>query len=425
MIFSAKTKVIKKVGKLARSLTLIKPLDVNLQESITLHNSLHRPNHRSVIVIGGGQAGTLIMNRLNRHGGFEATHSTLIDKRAYLWVHEGLDLFVYDIMEEIDVKKPILGRIQDLTPMLVEEVIHFDPANHYIGTYDGTELTFNYCVIASSLEPDISSVKGLEFALYDKYSHVTTTTDFDQALKMRQRLEFTKGKDLAVYCAGTLGNEFSRPVNHALLLRWKYPQANLSFFVNGHSISGNEVIDKALAALFKEKKIEIVWDRKLIEINSEQSATLESSSGETQGIDFDLMYVDPHMKQPKFLTDAGISKADFSLSSFQHRVYPPALRLRQLPGAAQLDRGPARAEPCAEPQHAAADDLRLRRDRGRLEPRAPLERLPELPPLSEQRKPHQHRDQHPRSLHQSGLAQQTRLLQVRLRQVRGLLQALA
>ena len=301
---------------------MIKPLDVNLQESITLHNSLHRPNHRSVIVIGGGQAGTLIMNRLNRHGGFEATHSTLIDKRAHLWVHEGLDLFVYDIMEEIDVKKPILGRIQDLTPMLVEEVIHFDPANHYIGTYDGTELTFNYCVIASSLEPDIASVKGLEFALYDKYSHVTTTTDFDQALKMRQRLEFTKGKDLAVYCAGTLGNEFSRPVNHALLLRWKYPQANLTFFVNGHSISGNEVIDKALVALFKEKKIEIVWDRKLIEINSEQSATLESSRGETQGIDFDLMYVDPHMKQPKFLTDAGISKADFSLSSFQHRVYP-------------------------------------------------------------------------------------------------------
>lgn len=322
MIFSPNAKALKQSLRLARKLTLVKPLDINIQESLQMHNALHRPNHKSVVVIGGGQSGTLAINRLNRNGGFEHVQTALLDKRAHLWVHEGLDLFVYDVMEDLDVKKPILGRVQDLTPVLLEEVIHFDPANHYVGTYDGSELTFDYCVIACGLEPDIASVKGLEFALYDKYSAISSTIDYEQALKMRSRLEAIKGKDLLVYCAGDLGNDFTRPVNHALLLRSKFPTANLRFLVNGKSLCGNNDIDQAIIALFKSKKIDIEWDRKLTEINTENSASFENDKGEVETADFDLMFMDPHMKQPKFLLDAGISNKDFSMDSFQHKLMP-------------------------------------------------------------------------------------------------------
>lgn len=312
----------RRVAKLSRSMTLIKPLDLNLEHSMKMYQTTQRPNHKTVIVIGGGQSGSLIMNRLNRNGGFDNVMSTLIDKRAHMWVHEGLDLFPYDIMEAADVRRPTLGRIQDLCPMLIEEVIHFDPANNYLGTYDGTEMTYDYCVLATGLDTDVGSVKDLEYALYDKYSQVVTTLDYDQALRMKERLEFCKGKELVVYCAGDQGNDFTRPVNHALLLRDKFPTASLVFFLNGESISSNPEVDRTILDLFKQKNIVVEQRMKLTEINSEHSATFETAFGEPKSIDFDLMYFDPHLKEPKFLTDAGVRRSDFDSGSFQHRQLP-------------------------------------------------------------------------------------------------------
>lgn len=312
----------RQTNKLRRGLTLIKPLDLDLEHSMKMHQATQRPNHKAVIVIGGGQSGSLIMNRLNRNGGFDNVMSTLIDKRAHMWVHEGLDLFPYDIMEAEDVRRPTLGRIQDLCPMLIEEVIHFDPAHNYIGTYDGTEMTYDYCVIATGLDPDMGSVKDLEYALYDKYSHVMTTMDYDQALRMKNRLEFSKGKEIVVYSAGDQGNDFTRSVNHALLLRAKFPNASLVFALNSGSLSSNIVIDDLIMEMFKQKNIVVQKHMKLTEINNEHSATFEDDLGQSKNIEFDLMYLDPHLKEPKFLTEAGIRRSDFNLSSFQHTQLP-------------------------------------------------------------------------------------------------------
>lgn len=63
-----------------------------------------------------------------------------------------------------------------------------DPANKFVATYEGSELSYDYLVNCSGSRVDLSFCEGLAEALNDEYSFVVGTFSFEASLKMEKRL---------------------------------------------------------------------------------------------------------------------------------------------------------------------------------------------------------------------------------------------
>ena len=305
-----------------RRFSFIKVLNATVERSLTQKRKLMLPGHRHVVVVGGGQSGCTIFGRLVNGGGYDPKESLIIDRQSMRVVKEGLVLLAYDMIDVEDVKRPILGQIHMHSNMMFEEVVHFDPDHNFIGTFDGSDVTFDYCVLCPSLQVDLSSVENLEFALSDKYTPVVSTYNIDSSMKMKEVLSVSKPTNIFVYCSGRRGLSFSTSVNHCLLLRSHFPSSNIDMMVHDESVCDNEGLNREIVSLLTKKNIRIHYNTRLVSIDNNTPATVHSEASGSRKIDFDLLYADPHYVEPTWLTNKGIFRDGFDLTSFQHKQYP-------------------------------------------------------------------------------------------------------
>lgn len=116
--------------------------------------------------------------------GFPTRETLMISPKTYVDNKEGLDVYPYDLKDEEDVRKPILGYIHSGNEIKFEEVIYIDPENQFVATYEGSELTYDYCIISTGKLPDYSKIEGLKEGLLDEFSFVVSTFDYKNAKKM-------------------------------------------------------------------------------------------------------------------------------------------------------------------------------------------------------------------------------------------------
>lgn len=316
--FARKVPGLASTKRLARFVTILKEKEVSVERSLRMKSLLEDPHHQQVLIVGGGLSGSTMINRLTTNGGFDASRVTIIDHQPQTIIREGLDLLPYDMMEEADLKSPILGRIGLHTKMIFEEVIHCDPKNRTLGMFDGSIASYDYLLLCPGLSPNLN-LPGLEGALEDKFAFVVSTINLENSRKFKERLENTAGREIIVYSSGTKGLDFSRPVNHALLLRDRFPKAIVRFVHSGNSISGDSSLDQILTQLLSDHKIHVQPKTVLSRIVDEVTAVFEREEGErtTETANFDLMYVEPEYQEPRWLRDAGIMRTDFDTVSCQ------------------------------------------------------------------------------------------------------------
>ena len=306
------------------SLTVIKALDVRMDQAISTRNRLYRPGHKEVIVLGGGQSGATLINRIVTNGGFSPRTSAVIDSNSYTVMKEGLDLLAHDLMDQEDIQKTILARIHPEAAMFFEEVVYFDPKNNHLGTFDGSDMTFDYCVLAPGQKPDYSSIDKFEPALADKFARVVASQNISEAIKMKQRLDGFKPKEVIVYKGGTPIKNFQRSINHALIFKHRFPKASVRLIIEDSNITGlGYEADILVADVLNKRGVIVETERVLEEIKSETSASFVNKVNYERATElFDMLYVDPRSEEPRFLTEAGVFSKDFSKESFQHQTYP-------------------------------------------------------------------------------------------------------
>jgi hypothetical protein len=306
------------------TLTIVKELNVSVEHTINIRERFERPNHKQIVIIGGGQSGSTLINRLVTNGGFTPRFTSVIDKQSICYLKEGLDMLAHDMIEDIDIKKPILGRINNKVNMVFEEVIHFDPKNSHLGTFDGSDLTFDYCILAPGQIPDYSSVERLDEALNNKFSNIFSANTFEQAIKMR---DIVKGKfipkDIIVYRGGETPHNFDRIVSHALIFKNRFPKSNVRLILESSDVTGlAPPVEDAVRRLLERHRIVLETQKSLERVDSENKATLRDlNSYENSSEHFDILFADPKRRDHKFLTEAGIHSKDFSKETFQHNNY--------------------------------------------------------------------------------------------------------
>ena len=105
-----------------------------------------RPNHYNVIVLGAGQSGTAIAGHLNNLIGLPFVKVMVIEPTSFVHMGVGVDMMPYEITDEEETRQPVLQFINSLNEFKFEEVIHLDPANKFVATYEGSEMTYDYCI---------------------------------------------------------------------------------------------------------------------------------------------------------------------------------------------------------------------------------------------------------------------------------------
>ena len=78
------------------------------------------PNHRRVIILGGGLAGVAAINQIKRLSGFQDQHLTMIEDKTFHHNPLGRELLSYGIMDEEDIEIPLLKAVHKDNPMSID-----------------------------------------------------------------------------------------------------------------------------------------------------------------------------------------------------------------------------------------------------------------------------------------------------------------
>ncbi len=166
--------------------------------------------HHRVVVVGGGTAGITVAAQLKRTPQLAGADIAIVDPAPTHHYQPGWTL-VGSGLKPLD---GAMGRpLPDVVPQGVRHypltVSTFDPANNAVRTAEGVDLSYDYLVVAPGLETNFAGVAGLEAALANPksqvssiYSHRTVEQVWRniQGLK-RGRVIFTQPAGV-IKCAG-------------------------------------------------------------------------------------------------------------------------------------------------------------------------------------------------------------------------------
>jgi sulfide:quinone oxidoreductase len=152
---------------------------------------------RRLVVLGGGTAGTMLVNRLWRRLDLDEWQVTVVDRDDDHLYQPGLLLVPFGLYEAGDLVKPR----ERLLPMGVEfvlgEVDRVDAPGNRVRLADGRELAYDYLVIASGTSPRPDQTPGMtggewRRSIFDFYT-------LDGAVALRDELAGWPGGRLVVH----------------------------------------------------------------------------------------------------------------------------------------------------------------------------------------------------------------------------------
>lgn len=134
--------------------------------------------HHKVVVVGGGTAGTTVAAQLRRsreaQDYLKTNDIAIIDKASVHSYQPGWTLVGTGLRSMSDMSKSMADVIPSGVQHYPMQVADFLPDSNSIKTAEGFEITYDYLVVVPGLKTDLGAVKGLEEALADSKSNVSS-----------------------------------------------------------------------------------------------------------------------------------------------------------------------------------------------------------------------------------------------------------
>lgn len=287
--------------------------------------------HSKVVVVGAGTGGLTVAAQLLRKAPYLKGNLTIIDPSEN---HYYQPLFTLvgagdSTLEESVRKQETL--IPEGARWLQESVETFAPEDHSISTEEGTEITYDYLVVAAGIELRWEKVKGLKETIGKNGVCTNFSEDYVESTWENMR-NFQGGKVIftqpstPIKCAGApqkimyLADEYFRKsgVRH---------KSNIEFVSGMDDLFPVERYYPVLKELVKEKEIDEAYYLDLVEIDGpNKKAVFEHvETGERVTKDFDMIHVTPHMSPPQFIANSPIADeagwVDLDMYTLRHETY--------------------------------------------------------------------------------------------------------
>ena len=217
------------------------------------------------------------------------------------------------------------------------KVSTFDPSNNSLTTAEGITVSYDYLIVAPGLKTDLSSISGLESALADPDSLVSSIYNEPTVEKLWRDIKNFKGGNAiftqpagVIKCAGA-----PQKALWVALSEWKNEgirdSVNATFATGMGAMFAVPKYAKALEQLRQERDVEGLFQHNLVKVDAKnRTATFkqlaEGAEGKTVERPFDLLHVVPPQKPWEFvakspLADAATGWVSVNQASTQHTKF--------------------------------------------------------------------------------------------------------
>lgn len=294
-------------------------------------------NHK-IVVVGGGAAGTAISHQLLRRGGYKEDDIALIDPAKWHHYQPGWTLVGGGLKNKEDLRIDLKGALDPKLKFYNKGASTFTPDQNSITLDDGSQLSYEHLIVVPGISLDFGSVKGLDQALEDPDSLVSTIYDYrycDKAYRTIQK--FTSGHAIftqpagVVKCAGA-------PQKIMWLATDAWKQAGLfaphepnnsaitvDFATGLPAMFGVPKYSAALEEIRKARGVNGLFQHDLVSIVGNKATFAQANNPEPVEKKFDFLHVAPKNKPHAFISASPLANAtgyvDVDDATTQHKKY--------------------------------------------------------------------------------------------------------
>ena len=278
----------------------------------------------NILIIGGGLGGISLAAKLRRD--MPNAELTVLDKDEYFYYQPGFTLIAagHYLPEDITYEKSNL--IPDGVKWIKQNAASIDPAANSVKTEDGSNLNYDYLVIASGAEYEFESVKGLSAddigsdnvtSIYTIPGAVAMSSIMKKVGKDGGKIVFSDNKT-PMKCSGAnkkvtlLTEDMARNLGNR-------DKLDISIYSGARTIFSAPVYAKMIEGMLEERDVKYFTSHQLVEVDkSANIAVFEHTmpyreNGENKlakelvEVKFDYLHLVPRMKASKIYADAGLS----------------------------------------------------------------------------------------------------------------------
>lgn len=310
------------------------------QRAFSLFQKLNQTfeSHARIAIVGNGVSGLLASAFLPKFSGVRVHQLKVFSSKLNHSYDPGLQFIAGGILGDEEFQAPVLSVFDDFLNFDFNDVIRIDPEKRLITNFEDKEINYDYLVVASGLESDYSSVKGLKEALEDPSSKVIACGNVLESLAAKAILEshYQGGKVLFVNPGHQKTRRFFEA--HNVLMLWQdalkkkgtglLNSSPLLYYSEEPALVPTDPkLSVFLGKNFEENGVESKFNRKLLEINSErkEATFLNFQTNEKETEQFSVLFLTVPQKLPDYLGDSGLldqnGKLRVDIKTLHHQDY--------------------------------------------------------------------------------------------------------
>jgi NADPH-dependent 2,4-dienoyl-CoA reductase/sulfur reductase-like enzyme len=325
-----------------------KPRPHLTHSSLVLNFSTARPSHpramstQRVVVIGGGCAGQAVSHQLLRRKGKDLDLS-IVEPAETHYYQPGWTMVGGGIFKREDTAKPMADVMPSDATWLKNGVAKIDPDANKVELDDGSQISYDYLVVAPGITTKWDGIKGLEDALADPQHPVASNYSFEYCSKTASLIdEFKGGK--AVFTQPTTGIKCGGAPQKIMYLaeaKWSdagiRDQVDIEFFTGTPSNFAAPLFAAKLREICASKNLPINLLSNLKEIRKATNEAVFSITEDGKEVDerivkYDFMHVTPPMGAPDIISQSPLAAeatgfCEVDKSTLQHVRYPNVFSL--------------------------------------------------------------------------------------------------
>ncbi|KAG6818148.1 hypothetical protein H0H87_000053 [Tephrocybe sp. NHM501043] len=264
-------------------------------------------NKYKVLVVGGGSGGLSvaqqIYDRFAAAGNpLEAGDIAIADGADYHYYQPGWTLVGSGLRPKTDFRAPLAPLVPKHIAYIPENVKSFSPKTSSVTTVTGRDLAYDALVVATGLQINWDSIKGLSKALGDPNSGVSSIYSYDTCDKVWDDVEgLRSGQAIFTQPAGII--KCAGAPQKIMWMAWdRYRRTDRSDKIKVDFYSGMPTMfsvkkySDALDALRVERGVGGHFGHNLVAIDSpNHRATFKKADGSMVDVDYTLLHVTPSM----------------------------------------------------------------------------------------------------------------------------------
>ncbi|KAI1145198.1 FAD/NAD(P)-binding domain-containing protein [Nemania diffusa] len=299
----------------------------------TYATSIPAKAHHRVVIVGGGTAGVTAAAQLQRSLGLDKRDIAILDPAQTHHYQPGWTLVGSGLKSLDELQRPLSHVIPDGVKHYPLRVSTFDPENNAVKTSEGVDVSYDYLIVAPGLETNFAGITGLQEALQDPTSQVSSIYSEKTVEQVWRNIQaFKKGPAIFTQPAGIIKCAGApQKIMWMALSQWQREgvrdNIDITFATGAPAMFAVPKYSQALEALRKERNVEGLFQHNLVAIDAKKKvATFKDlAKGASVEREFGFLHVVPPQKPWDWVAKSQIADSagwvDVDKSTTQHTKY--------------------------------------------------------------------------------------------------------